>query len=906
MTDQRPDPDKLLEKVQRAEARVGTGRLKIFFGACAGVGKTYAMLTEAREVLAEGVDVVVGVVETHRRADTEALVDGLPTIPQRRVEYRDAVLHELDIDAVLARKPELVLVDELAHNNAPGSRHPKRWQDIKELLAVGIDVYTTVNVQHLESLNDVVGQITNIRIAETVPDRVFDEADEVELVDLPSDDLIQRLKTGKVYMPEQAAHAISNFFRKGNLIALRELALRRTADRVDAQAREYRDDEAIKRVWQLKERLVVAVGPGAHSEQVVRAGRRLAGSLRAEWIAVYVETPALQRLPEAERARILRALRLAQELGAETATVPGQDVAAALLAFASERNAGKVVLGRSSAPAWRRWLGRSTYDALFQRAGAVDLLVVGGEVTEQPAPAVSLDEPHRRDSASQWQAYAEAMGAVVVVSVVALFLRDRIDLTNIAMLYLVVVVWVSARTGRGPAVATSVVGVALFDFICVPPYFTFAVSDTEYLLTFAVMLVVALTITELTAGMRYQARIAAHRERRAAALAAMSRELSGALTAEQIAEIAVQHVRGVFEAPSTLLLPDRAERLHIAPAGQPNALPNVDLSVAQWVHDRWQPAGLGTDTLAGTSIHYVPLRAPVRNRGVLALAPRNERLIFVPEQRRLLDTFAAQIALALERVHFVEVAQEAEIGMASEQLRNSLLASISHDLRTPLAVITGAADSLVEQGTSLSADARRELTATIHEQAVSMSELTANVLDMARFETGTVQLNRQWHPFEEVVGVVLDRLRTRLEGRHIDIDLNRISAAGLARRRADRPGADQSARQRGQVHAATHADRSARRSGRRWRGGDGGRSRCGAASGRRAAGIRQVLSCASGRRDRRSRTRSRDLSRHRRSPPGAHLGGKSPARRGSFQLCAAAAESARWSVAGNRSDAGQR
>ena len=666
-----------------------------------------------------------------------------------------------------------MLVDELAHSNAPGSRHPKRWQDIKELLATGIDVYTTVNVQHLESLNDVVGQITNIRVSETVPDRVFDEADEVELVDLPSDDLIQRLKAGKVYMPEQAAHAVTNFFRKGNLIALRELALRRTADRVDAQAREYRDDEAIKRVWQLKERILVAIGPGAHSEQIIRAGRRLAGSLRAEWIAVYVETPALQRLPEAERARILRALRLAQELGAETATVPGQDVASALIAFAGERNAGKIVLGRTIAPIWRRWFARSTYDALFAHGGAADLLIVGAEATEQPAPAISLDEPEQRNHGSKWRAYVEAVAAVAAISVMALFLRDHIDVTNIAMLYLIAVVWVSARTGRGPAVATSVVGVALFDFICVPPYFTFAVSDTEYLLTFAVMLVVALTITELTAGMRYQARIAAHRERRAAALAAMSRELSGALTAQQIAEIAVQHVRGVFEAPSTLLLPDRAERLHVAPAGQTNALPTVDLSVAQWVHDRWQPAGLGTDTLAGTSIHYVPLRAPVRNRGVLALAPRNERLIFVPEQRRLLDTFAAQIALALERVHFVEVAQEAEIGMASEQLRNSLLASISHDLRTPLSVITGAAGSLVEQGDSLSAEARRELTATIHEQATSMSELTANVLDMARFETGSVQLNRQWHPFEEVVGVVLGRLRTRLDDRPIEIDLEK-------------------------------------------------------------------------------------------------------------------------------------
>src|SRR5262245_26361364 len=345
MNDQRPDPDKLLEKVQRSEARAAAGRLKIFFGACAGVGKTYAMLSEAREVRAQGVDVVIGVVETHKRADTQALLEGLELLAPLMVPYRGATLRELDIDGALARKPQLILIDELAHSNAPGSRHPKRWQDVKELLAAGIDVYTTVNVQHVESLNDVVGQITGVRVWETVPDKVFDEADEIELVDLPPDDLLQRLKEGKVYMPEQAEQAIKNFFRKGNLIALREMALRRTADRVDAQAREYREDEAIARVWQLKERLLVAVGPGPHAEQVVRAGRRLAASLRADWIAGYVETPRLQRLPEARRARILRALRLAQELGARTATVPGNDVAQALLDYAGERNAGKIVLG---------------------------------------------------------------------------------------------------------------------------------------------------------------------------------------------------------------------------------------------------------------------------------------------------------------------------------------------------------------------------------------------------------------------------------------------------------------------------------------------------------------------------------------------------------------------------------
>jgi len=774
MNQQRPDPDKLLETVQRAEAKRRSGRLKIFFGACAGVGKTYAMLTEAAEVRARGIDVVVGIVETHRRAETEALVDGLEVLPRKRVEYRGTTLYELDIDAVIARRPALVLVDELAHSNAPGSRHLKRWQDIKELLAIGIDVYTTVNVQHLESLNDVVGQITQVRVAETVPDRVFDEADEIELVDLPADDLLERLKTGKVYMPEQAARAIGSFFRKGNLIALRELALRRTADRVDAQAREYRDDEAIKRVWQLKERLLVAVGPGAHAEQVVRAGRRLAGTLRADWIAVYVETPTLQRLPEAERAQILRALRLAQELGAQTATLPGQNVADALVEYASERNASKILLGRSSATPWLRALRRSTFDALAARSGAIDLLVVGEDAESPPTnvKAPTEEDAVGRRFRSNRRGYIEAMVAVALVTAAAIWLRDHIELTNVVMLYLAVVVWISVRTGRGPAIAASVVGVGLFDFVCVPPYYTFAVSDTQYLLTFAVMLLVALTITQLTAGIRYQARVASHRERRAAALYALSRELSGALTADQVAEIAMQHVEGVFEASAALLLPSRDEQLHVARVGERDTRIEPDLSVAQWVHDHWQPAGLGTDTLTGTKIHYVPLRAPVRNRGVLALQPRNERLIFVPEQQRLLETFAAQIALALERVHFVEVAQEAELGMASEQLRNSLLASISHDLRTPLAVLAGAASSLVEQETKLSNEVRRDLAQTIYEQAMHMSDLTANVLDMARLETGAAQLNRQWHPFEEVVGAVLERMRARLKDRRVDIDLS--------------------------------------------------------------------------------------------------------------------------------------
>jgi two-component system sensor histidine kinase KdpD len=761
----RPDPDKLLERVQRSEAKARRGRLKIFFGACAGVGKTYSMLSEAQEVKRQGVDVVVGVVETHRRIETERLAAELETLPLRSIAYRGTTLRELDLDAALARVPKLLLVDELAHSNAPGSRHPKRWQDVQEVLAAGIDVYTTVNVQHLESLNDVVGQITGVRVHETIPDKIFDAADEIELVDLPPDDLLQRMKEGKVYLAEQAERAAASFFRKGNLIALREMALRRTADRVDAQAREFREDAAIKGVWPLKERLIVAVGPGERGEQVVRAGRRLAGTLRADWTAVYVETPRLQRLAEPERARILRTLRLAQELGADTATLPGQSVADALLEFAAERNADKIVLGVPRRTARRLFQG-SLFDALSRRAGPVDLLVVSGTEPELGRKR-SASPAMRPASETGWRGYAEAALAIAVVTVVALPFRDRIDHTNIAMLYLLGVVLVSLRTDRAASIAASFVGVALFDFFFVPPYLTFAVSDTEFLLTFAVMLVVAVTITQLTTAVAYQARVAAARERRAAALAAMSRELSGAMTMEQIVEIAERHVRGVFEADVALMLPSRDDRL------SPSKLPDgPDASIAQWVYDREQPAGLGTGTLSATRFYYIPMRAPMRTRGVLALAPRNERLIFVPEQQRLLEIFAAQIALALERVHFVEVAREAELGMASEQLRNSLLASISHDLRTPLAVLAGAAGSLAADDARLPPEARHELAQTIRDQAVHMSELTANVLDMAKLETGTVAINRQWQPVDEVIGAVLSRLRPRLGDRAVHVDLD--------------------------------------------------------------------------------------------------------------------------------------
>ena len=774
MDDQRPDPDELLEKVHREEARAGRGRLKVFFGACAGVGKTYAMLTAAQGLHAQGADLVVGVAETHGRSETAHLLEGLEVLPPRRIAYRGRQLTEFDLDAALARHPRLILVDELAHSNVGGSRHPKRWQDVEELLAAGIDVYTTVNVQHLESLNDIVGHITGIRVRETVPDHVFDQADEVVLVDLPPDELLQRLKEGKVYLPDQAQTAIRNFFRKGNLIALREIALRRTADRVDAQMRDYRADQAIQQVWPARERILVCVGPNAGGEQLVRAAARLAASLKADWLAIYVETPRLQRLGTVRRDALLATLRLAQELGAATATLAADDLASSILAYARSRNVSKLVIGRSRRRALSRLLDPPLPDRLSELAGDLDVYVVSRSVDEKPGQASSgtpagllLETPHD----AGWPGYGWAAAICAVVSLVAAAAQLVVDLENVIMLYLLGVVWATVRFGRGPGLLASFLSVLAFDFFFVPPPLSFTVRDTQYLLTFAMMLTVALIISSLAARLRYQARIATYRERRTNALFDLGKELAGALTTAQIIDIGCRHLRGEFRAQVALLLPDARDEVHPARAGETAAcLRSPDLGVAQWVYDHHEPAGLGTHTLPANPALYLPLRAPMRTRGVLALAPEEPRLIALPEQYRLLETFAAQIALALERVHYVEVAQDALVAMESERMRNALLSTLSHDLRTPLTAIVGLSSAVLKRLEDAPA-AQRELAHDLHEEAHRMSGMVSNLLDMARLQGGNVQLNRQWQTLEEVVGTALRATARVLGSRDIRVSL---------------------------------------------------------------------------------------------------------------------------------------
>ncbi|MBR8273590.1 sensor histidine kinase KdpD [Burkholderia cenocepacia] len=783
----RPDPDQLLDKLQRDEEKQRRGQLKIFFGASAGVGKTYAMLQAARQRVQEGVDVVVGIVETHGRAETAALLDGLDVLPPARIDYRGRPLAEFDLDGALARAPQLILVDELAHSNVQGARHLKRWQDVYELLDAGIDVYTTVNVQHLESLNDVVGAITGIRVWETVPDRVFDAADEVTLVDLPAEELLERMRDGKVYLAQQAERAVRNFFRKGNLIALRELALRRTADRVDAQMREYRADRSIQRIWQARERLLVCVGPGPEAPTLVRAAARLAASLKADWIAVYVETPRLQRLPDARRQRTLDALKLAAELGAETATLAGADAVAALIGYAKVRNVSKLVAGGSPKVGLVRRFARPFGEQLAERAGDVDLMLIRASASDETR-AAPLDARARdwRDAFAQFgthrsppRHYAYAAAICAAITVVASVVSGRLDLTNLVMLYLLGVVFSAVRLGRGPGVLQSFLSVAAFDFFFVPPRMSFSVSDTQYLLTFFGMLLTSLVISHLTSTLTRQASVAQRRERRTGAIYAMARELGAALTTEQIVEIGSRHVGEVFRARVAFLLPDSADQVR-QKIEEPDAAvtltgAELDSDVGQWVYDQQKPAGRGTDTLPATAALYLPLKAPMRTRGVLAVASREPRELEVPEQQRMLDAFAAQIALALERVHYVEIARDALVNMESERLRNSLLSAISHDLRTPLTTIVGFSSMLANgraaaQAGDAAAAARLapregELVDAIHDEALRMTGIVTNLLDMARLQAGSLQLKRQWSLLEETVGAALAACR-RVLARH--------------------------------------------------------------------------------------------------------------------------------------------
>ena len=759
----RPDPDELLARVQEEEVRRRQGRLKVFFGAAPGVGKTYTMLEAARARRAEGVDVAVGWVETHGRPETAALLEGLEVLPRRELSYRGTRLQEFDLDLAIERRPALAVVDELAHTNAPGSRHAKRFRDVEELLAAGIDVYTTLNVQHVETLNDVVAQITGVLVRETVPDAILDRADEIELVDLPVEELRKRLAEGKVYLPELAGRAAENFFREGNLIALRELALRSTAERVDVQMQQYRRTHAVHETWPTAERVLVCIGPSPYARRLIRAARRMAARLQAEWLAVTVETPAQLRIPEADREQLLRNLQLAEQLGAETATLSGSNEVEEIVAYARRRNVTKVVVGKPAEPRWRELLHRPFVERLIRGSGDIDVYVISGRAEADEAR--ERIPPRRR---SRLAAYGLAVLVVGICTLLAALLAERLALANIIMVYLLGVLVVALRAGRGPAALSSVLSVAAFDFFFVPPRFTFAVGDTQYVLTFAVMLAVALVISNLVARVRDQAEAARAREARTAALYAISQACASAGETYEVVRVAGRRLREAFGGGVAVFLPHSDGTLATAFAeNAPFASDVKEIAVARWAFDHAEKAGAGTETLPGSAALFIPLLVSRGAVGVLAVSPIGSRGTLDPERLRLLEAIANQIGVAVERTNLAAEAQVAKLQAETEGMRSALLAAVSHDLRTPLAAIAGSASTLLRGADALPPESRRELVGSINEEADRLNHFIANLLDMTRLEGGGVAIRKEWQPVEEVIGAALGQLDDRLAGREV-------------------------------------------------------------------------------------------------------------------------------------------
>lgn len=767
MPDTRPDPDELLAHVQRAESQAVRGALRIFFGYAAGVGKTYAMLEAAHRAVAEGRDVVAGYVEPHARPATQALLTGLESLPPLAIEYRGMKLRELDVDAALARRPEVLLVDELAHTNATGSRHEKRWQDVEELLAAGIHVWTTLNVQHLESLNDVVGQITGVVVRETVPDSVFEIASELELVDITPEELLLRLEAGKVYLPEQAQRALQSFFQKPHLTALRELSLRQTARRIHTDVESARREKLAVEPWATTDRLLVCVGPSPTTARVIRTAKRMAAALDAPWMAVSVDLTG-EAASSPVKQRLAQHFRLAERLGAETVTLAGQTVTPTILEFARRRNVTKILIGKTNQPRWYRLLFGTLVDELLEESGAIDVYVIHGEA-EQGASGTG-DAERAVDAAPYlWAALAIGAVGLVAYGLRSLHLADAE--ANTVMLFLAAVAWCAFRFGRGPAIAASVLAVLGFDFFFVPPFHTFAVADAQYVVTFGVMLAIGLVISTLTSRLRAQVETTRERERRTRALYELGKQLSSLYGQAFLVAAAGEKMAGLLggEVAVYLRQPDGAATLAFGPETSIAQHP-VSLPAAQWVMEHDQIAGAGTNTLPSAKAVFFPLVGSQTTCGALALTAPAVVTHLDPEERRLIEACASQLALALERDQLAIDAAEARIQAEAEEVRSSLLSSVSHDLKTPLAAIAGASSSLLEAA-HLDVDTRKQLLETVADEAARLNRLLENILQMSKLEAGASPPHRQWHVLEEIVGTALHHTRRELAAHPVSVQL---------------------------------------------------------------------------------------------------------------------------------------
>jgi two-component system sensor histidine kinase KdpD len=757
----RPDPDTLLQLLKKEEEKEKRGKLKIFFGMCAGVGKTYDMLRDAHAEISKGVDVVIGYIETHKRIETEALLTGLPVIPRKTIEYKGTMLEEMDLDAVISRKPQLVLVDELAHTNVPGSRHTKRYQDVLELLDNGIDVFTTLNVQHLESRAETVAQITGSIIHETVPDSIFEAANEVEVIDISPNELLKRLSDGKVYTPERSQRAVQNFFRAGNLSALREMSLRLTAERVDQQLREYKQTKRISETWKSGTRLVVGINASPQSLSVIRWARRVSYTMDASWVAVYVETSKKATLTETEQ--LSKNFKLARELGAEIVTTSDEDIAGALLRVAREQNATQILIGKPK----RQVLFGSTrlVNGLLQKSEDIDIYIVGHEEEENQRRSFIYRIPKIQSGFLQ---YLLAAMIILGVSIACIPLARLIEYKTISYIILFAVSLLPLRMGRGPVLLGAACGALAWDFLFITPIYTFSIGHIEDVLMLLVFFIVATVSGTLSARVRERERAVRQREMRSSALFALTKDLSSAHSQDEVIQAAIANIKKFFDADVALFLGDAdgdmSHQAHSASSWEPD---EKEFSVAAWTYWNEKKAGKFTDTLPFAQATYYSMSGPRYPVGVIGVRVRQNEKLGI-DQEILLENFIAQIASAVERELLNEVTKKSIVVAESEKLYKTLFNSISHELRTPIATIMGASENLVSGQPQL-ASTTKELSTEIHIAAERLNRLVANLLDMTRIESGMIQPKQDWCDIRDLINVTIKGLEREIANHSIAV-----------------------------------------------------------------------------------------------------------------------------------------
>ncbi len=769
--EQRPSPEALLEAARQEGS--DAGKLRIFVGAAPGVGKTYEMLQHAHAKRKEGVDVVVGVVETHGRKETEALLAGLEIIPRKGAVYKGQNIEEMDLDGIIARRPRIVLVDELAHSNAPGSRHPKRYLDVEEILSRGIHVYTTVNIQHIESLNDVIAQITGVRVRETVPDSIFDRADAIELVDVTPDDLIQRLKDGKVYLPQQAERALSHFFSPTNLTALRELALRRTADRVDEQLLAQMQARAIPGPWAAGERILVCVSEDPRSAGLVRYAKRLSDRLHAPFVALSVETRRTVGLTEEERDRLADTLRLAHALGGETATIPGGDrrIADDVLAYAHANNITQIIVGKATRSRWFEIVNGSVVHDLVRGAGNISVHVIAGDgEVGEPIPKKTVSTAPRRPP-FQLRPYAVAIVAVACALAMGWLIQPWLRVENVDLVFLTAIVAVAVRYGLFPSLFASAVASLCYNFFFLPPIYTFSIADPTNVAAFFFFIFIAALVSNVAARVRTQAVTAMARARTTEALYAFSRKLAGVGTLDDVLWATTYQIALMLKVRVVILLP--AEGTIAVKAGYPpeDTIGDADVAAAKWAWENDRAAGRGSDTLPGAKRLFLPMRTGRGTVGIIGIDSDKPGPLLTPDERRLLDALSDQSAIAIERVHLVEDMDRVKRTVETDRLRAALLTSISHDLKTPLAAILGAGGTLRDLAGALTDAQKLELVGTIIEESERLNRFIANLLDMTKLEAGALVPNTAAYDLGEIVGTALRRAAKILAHHHVELDI---------------------------------------------------------------------------------------------------------------------------------------